>query len=203
MGFISPLTYLCTMKVVAFLGSPRPNGNSEQMVRRVFGVLESNGIKTEMIRVGGKPLHGCLACMKCFETRNGQCANQTDDLNDYVEKMREADGIILASPTYFADVSAEMKALIDRTGMLTRSGGDFLRYKVGAAVISARRAGSTHAFDTINHLFLASQMIVPGSSYWNMGLGRLEGEVSEDEEGMDCMETLGMNMAWLLHRITG
>ena len=119
-----------------------------------------------------------------------------------VEKMREADGIILASPTYFADVSAEMKALIDRTGMLTRSGGDFLRYKVGAAVISARRAGSTHAFDTINHLFLASQMIVPGSSYWNMGLGRLEGEVSEDEEGMDCMETLGMNMAWLLHRIT-
>ena len=189
------------MKVVAFLGSPRPNGNSEHMVRRVFDILESNGIKTEMIRIGGKPLHGCLACMKCFETRNGQCANQTDDLNDYIDKMREADGIIFASPTYFTDVSAEMKALIDRTGMLSRSGGEFLRFKVGAAIISFRRAGAIHAFDTINHLFLSSQMIVPGSSYWNVGIGRLPGEVETDREGMECMETLGVNMVWLLHHI--
>ncbi|HOL42263.1 flavodoxin family protein [Methanospirillum sp.] len=189
------------MKVVAFLGSPRPDGNSEHLVRRVFDILESNGIETEMVRIGGKPLHGCLACMKCYETRNGQCANQTDDLNDYIEKMREADGIIFASPTYFADVTAEMKALIDRTGMLSRSGGDFLRFKVGAAVISVRRGGAIHAFDTINHLFLMCQMIVPGSSYWNIGLGRLPGEVDADEEGMECMETLGVNMTWLLKRI--
>ena len=189
------------MKVVAFLGSPRPDGNSERMVRRVFDVLEQEGIETEMVRVGGKPIHGCLACMKCFETRDGQCANQTDDLNEYVEKMRDADGIIFASPTYFADVTAEMKALIDRTGMLSRSSGDFLRFKVGAAVISVRRGGAIHAFDTINHLFLMCQMIVPGSSYWNMGLGRLPGEVDSDEEGMECMETLGINMAWLLSRI--
>jgi len=146
-------------------------------------------------------LHGCLACMKCYETRNGQCANQTDDLNEYVEKMREADGIIFASPTYFADVTAEMKALIDRTGMLSRSGGDFLKFKVGAAIISVRRGGAIHAFDTINHLFLMCQMIVPGSSYWNMGLGRLPGEVDSDEEGLECMETLGVNMTWLLKRI--
>jgi multimeric flavodoxin WrbA len=139
--------------------------------------------------------------MKCFETHSGQCANQTDDLNDYVEMMREADGIIFASPTYFADVTPEIKALIDRTGMLSRSGGDFLKYKVGAAVISVRRGGAIHAFDTINHLFLACQMIVPGSSYWNMGLGRVPGDVHADEEGMQCMETLGENMVWLLKRL--
>lgn len=171
------------------------------MVRRVFDILESSGIETEMVRIGGKPLRGCLAGMKFFEIGDGRCANQTNDLYEYVEKMRDADGIIFASPTYFADVTAEMKALIDRTGMLSRSNRDFLRFKVGAAVISARRGGAIHAFDTINHLFLMCQMIVPRSSYWNMGFGRLPGEVDADEEGIECMETLGTNITWLLSRI--
>ena len=190
------------MKVVAFVSSPRVGGNSERLVLHVLRVLEDEGIQTEIVHIGGRPLQGCLGCMKCFETRDGYCTNQTDDLNEYVAKMREADGIILASPTYFADVNAEMKALIDRTGMVTRAGGDLLRRKVGAAVISARRAGAIHAFDTVNHLFLLSQMIVCGSAYWNIGLGRLPGEVEEDEEGMETMEILGRNMAWLLRKIS-
>lgn len=189
------------MKVVGFLGSPRPDGNSESMLRRVFDVLESEGIETEVVRVGGRPLQGCLACMKCYETRDGRCANNTDELNDYIEKMKDADGIIFASPTYFSDVTAEMKALIDRTGMVTRAGGDLLRGKAGAAVVSARRSGAIHAFDTINHLFLMSQMMIPGSSHWNIGFGGAPGDVLADEEGMETMETLGYNMAWLLKKI--
>ena len=189
------------MKVVGFLGSPRPDGNSESMLRRVFDVLESEGIETEVVRVGGRPLQGCLGCMKCYETRDGRCANNTDELNDYIEKMKDADGIIFASPTYFSDVTAEMKALIDRTGMVTRAGGDLLRGKVGAAVVSARRSGAIHAFDTINHLFLMSQMMIPGSSHWNIGFGGAPGDVLADEEGMETMETLGYNMAWLLKKI--
>jgi len=115
--------------------------------------------------------------------------------------MIEADGILLASPTYFADVTAEMKAFIDRCGMIGKANGDLFQRKVGAAIISVRRGGAIHAFDTINHFFLISQMIIPGSSYWNMGLGGNPGDVESDEEGLATMELLGHNMAWLLKKI--
>jgi len=114
--------------------------------------------------------------------------------------MSEADGIILGSPTYFTDVTTEMKALIDRAGFVARANGEMFRRKVGAAVVAVRRAGSIHAFDTLNHFFLVSQMIVPGSSYWNVGIGRDKGEVEDDEEGIQTMRVLGENMAWLLKK---
>ncbi len=191
------------MKVVAFSGSPRKEGNSELMIRRVFDILEEEGIQTELVRIGGRLLQGCTACNTCFENRDESCSISPDGLNEYIKKMVEADGIILASPTYFSDVTAEMKAFLDRCGMVGKANGDLFQRKVGVAIVSVRRGGAIHALDTINHFFLTSQMIIPGSSYWNIGLGGAVGEVEEDDEGMATMELLGHNMAWLLRKIQG
>jgi multimeric flavodoxin WrbA len=139
--------------------------------------------------------------MKCFENQDKRCAVKGDVINDCIEKMLEADGIILASPTYFSDVSAEMKALIDRSGFVAKANQDMFRRKVGAGVIAVRRGGAIHAFDTLNHFFFINQMIVPGSSYWNIGIGRAPGDVNSDDEGIMTMKTLGANMAWLLKKL--
>ena len=189
------------MKVVAFNGSARKDGNTAILVRQVFAELEAEGIETELVQLAGQPIHGCTACGQCFKNKDGRCVVTNDIANHCIEKMVQADGIILASPTYFADVTTEMKALIDRAGFVARANSDMLRRKVGAAVVAVRRAGSIHAFDTINHFFFIGQMIVPGSSYWNIGIGRAPGEVERDEEGLQTMRTLGQNMAWLLKRI--
>ncbi|PKL60669.1 MAG: flavodoxin family protein [Methanomicrobiales archaeon HGW-Methanomicrobiales-4] len=189
------------MKVIGFSGSPRTGGNTERMIQRIFSILEEEGIETELIQIGGKPLRGCSACMKCYENKDGACAIDTDNLNEYARKMADADAIILGSPTYFADVTSEMKALIDRCGMIAKANGDLFQRKVGAAVVTARRSGAIHVFDTMNHFFLISQMIIPGSSYWNIGIGRAPGEVEDDGEGMMTMEILGNNIAWLLKKI--
>ena len=189
------------MKVVAFNGSARKDGNTTMLVNHVFDELQKEGIKTELVQLAGLHPHGCIACYKCFEKKNMRCAVKTDCINDCIEKMIEADGIILASPTYFADVSTEMKALIDRTGMTSRANGDMFKRKVGAAVVAHRRGGAIHVFDTINHFFTIGQMIIVGSSYWNFGVGREKGEVSGDSEGLQTMQTLGRNMAWLLKKI--
>ena len=188
------------MKVVAFNGSARKDGNTAILIREVFAELDAEGIETEMIQLAGKTIRGCTACGKCFENKNQRCAIDNDYANECIEKMLEADGIILASPTYFADVTSEIKALIDRAGYVSRANPDMLKRKVGAAVVAVRRAGSIHTFDSINHFFLISQMIVPGSSYWNLGIGRAIGDVEQDKEGMETMRTLGRNMAWLLKR---
>ena len=188
------------MKVIAINGSARKDGNTADLVRRVFEALEAEGIETEMIQLAGKTLRGCTACMKCFENKDGRCAVTGDVVNECIEKMTAADGIILASPTYFADISAELKALIDRAGLVSRACDFLFRRKVGAAVIAVRRGGEIHAFDSINHFFLISQMIVPGSSYWNFGFGLKPGDVADDEEGLETMKVLGENMAWLLKK---
>ena len=160
------------MKVVAFNGSPRKDGNSVCLIKHVFEVLNTEGIETEMVQVGGNLIHGCTACYQCFEKKDGRCTIKNDIVNDCIAKMRLADGIILASPTYFADVTPELKALMDRAGFVSMANGGVLKRKVGAAVIAVRRGGEIHAFDTINHLFLICEMIIPGSCYWNMGFGR-------------------------------
>jgi len=189
------------MKVVAFNGSPRKDGNTAILIDYVFGQLKNESIETEMVHVGGRPIHGCTACYECYRKKDRRCVIEKDEVNQYIEKMVEADGIILGSPTYFTDVTAEMKALIDRAGFVTRANGSLLRRKVGAAVVAVRRGGQIHTFDTLNHFFLISQMIVPGSIYWNFGVGRNIGDVHQDEEGVKTMKTLGQNMAWLLKKI--
>ena len=189
------------MKVVAFNGSPRKDGNTFRLLGYVLKVLQAEGVETELVQLGGNLLNGCKACYWCFNNKQGRCIQDTDMINDCIRKMQEADAILLGSPTYFADVTPELKALIDRAGFVSRANGNFLRRKLGAAVVAVRRCGEIHAFDTINHFFLISEMIIPGSSYWNMGLGREKGEVDKDEEGIRTMTVLGENMAWLLKKM--
>ena len=189
------------MKVVAFNGSPRKNGNTATLIQYVLAELEKEGIETETVQIGGKSIHGCTACGKCFENKDRNCVRGKDIVNECIDKMLEADGIILASPTYFADLTPELKALIDRAGFVAKANNDMFKHKVGAAVVAVRRAGSIHVFDSINHFFTISEMIIPGSSYWNMGIGLAEGEVEKDDEGIRTMQTLGRNMAWLLKKL--
>jgi multimeric flavodoxin WrbA len=189
------------VKVVAFNGSPRKGGNTAHLIQRVFVALEKQGIATEMVELAGKPLHGCTACFQCFARKDKRCAVADDSINEHIARMLEADAIILASPTYFADITPELKALIDRAGMVSRANKDMFQRKVGAAVVARRRGGAIHAFDSINHFFFIGQMIVPGSNYWNVGVGRQIGEVDSDEEGMETMQKLGENMAWLLKKL--
>ena len=191
------------MKVVAFNGSPRRKGNTEILISEVFKILEKEGIETEMVQLGNKLVHGCTACGKCKEIQDGKCHIKNDHLNLCIEKMVEADGIIIGSPVYFADVTPEIKALIDVAGYVTRANNHMLKRKIGAGVIAVRRGGALHAFETINNFFLINQLIVPGSSYWNFAFGRNPGEVLNDEEGMQTIKTLAENMAWLLKRTEG
>jgi multimeric flavodoxin WrbA len=189
------------MKVVAFNGSARKDGNTAILIRHVLDVLEKEGIETELVQLAGEPIHGCNACRTCFTTKNERCIIDDDKVNENVQKMKAADGIILGSPTYFSMMSTEMKALIDRTGYVARANDHLFKRKVGAAVVAVRRAGGIPTFDAINHFFLISQMIVPGSTYWNVGFGNKKGEVKSDEEGMRTMEDLGRNMAWLIKKL--
>lgn len=189
------------MKVVAFNGSPRREGNTSILIQEMFKVFEKSGIETEMIQLGNKPVHGCTACGKCKEIQDGRCHIKNDHLNMCIEKMVKADGIIIGSPVYFSDVTTEVKALIDVAGYVTRANDFQLRKKVGAGIIAVRRGGALPTFDTMNRFFLINQMIVPGSSYWNFAFGRNPGEVLEDEEGMQTIQTLAENMAWLMKKI--
>ncbi len=189
------------MKVVAVNGSARKDGNTAILLRLVLAELEAEGIETELIQLSGKPMHGCLACYKCFEKKNRLCAVTSDYMNEVIAAMDAADGILIGSPTYFANVSSETKALIDRAGLVSRANGDMFARKVGAAVVAERRAGGVNAFSAINLFFAAAQMIIPGSSYWNLGFGREIGQVEGDAEGRRTMVTLGGNMAWLMKKL--
>lgn len=189
------------MKVVAFNGSARRGGNTAILLGQVLGELEKEGIETELVELSGAAIHGCLACRKCSVRKDRRCSQAGDMGNVCIDKMAAADGILLGSPTYVADISPEIKALIDRACLVGRANGGMFRRKVGAAVVAVRRAGAIHAFDALNHFFLISEMIVPGSTYWNIGIGREPGDVEKDEEGIQTMKTLGQNMAWLLKKL--
>jgi multimeric flavodoxin WrbA len=189
------------MKVVAFNGSPRKEGNTFQSLKVVCDELEQAGIDTEIVQVGGKPIRGCTSCYSCLKNKNKQCVITEDELNDYVQKMIDADGIIIGSPVYFSNVSSETKAFIDRAGLVARANDYLFARKAGAAVVAVRRAGATFAFSAINFFFFIQQMMVPGSVYWNLGIGREPGEVQKDEEGIVTFKTLGRNMAWLIKKM--
>jgi multimeric flavodoxin WrbA len=188
------------MKVVAFNGSPRKDGNTTILINHVFRELEKEGVETELVQLSGKKIHGCIACYKCFENKDQRCAVKDDIANECIEKMIKAEGIILGSPVYFTDVTAEMKALIDRAGFVSMANGGMYKNKVGATVVAVRRSGATHTHDTMNHFFLAGQMIIIGRG---IGVGRDKGEVEKDEEGMQAVKALGQRMAWLLKKLYG
>ena len=189
------------MKVLGINCSPRKGGNTEILINEVFKALEKEDIKTEFFQLGGKDVNGCIACMKCRKKKDGFCHQKNEVINKCIARILKADAIIIGSPVYHADLSADTKALIEVSSYSLRATGNPLKYKPGAAVIAVRRAGAIHAFDSINHFFLINEMIVPGSSYWNIGIGREKGEVLKDEEGMQTMKVLGENLAWLLRKI--
>ncbi len=185
------------MKVVAINGSPRKGGNTRIMLEAVLEPLRKAGWETELVQLGGRTIQGCRACFQCWEKKDNRCVFGKDAFNEVYEKIVAADAVVLGSPTYFADVSAEMKALIDRAGFVAMANGCKLAGKIGAAVVAVRRGGGTHVFDTMNHLFQISQMVIPGSTYWNLGYGLGEGEVKGDAEGLRNMDQLGKTIAWL------
>ena len=185
------------MKALAINGSPRKHGNTRLLLEQVLAPLAQAGWETELVQVGGGDLHGCRACNVCERNLDRRCGSEDDLFNEVFARMLEADAVILGSPTYFADVSAEMKALVDRAGYVAMANGFALAGKIGAAVVAVRRGGATHAFDTMNHLFFISQMVVPGSTYWNLGVGREPGEVARDAEALRNMQHLGRAIDWL------
>jgi multimeric flavodoxin WrbA len=189
------------MKVVAVNGSARKRGNTSILIEAVFEPLKESGIECELIELAGRNIRGCTACGKCTAKGDGKCWGRRDDGNDVIERMASADGIILGSPVYFADVTSEIKAIMDRAGYVGRAKRDMFARKPGAAVVAARRAGAIHTFDTLNHFFSIAEMVTVGSSYWNIGIGRERGEVEDDQEGMRTMRRLGENMAWVLERL--
>lgn len=191
------------MRVVAVSGSARRGGNTALLIETVFEPLRAAGHECELVELAGQDIRGCTACGSCGTHRDHQCHGRDDFGNVVIEKLFSADAVILGSPTYFADVSTEMKAVIDRAGYASRANGNVFARKPGAAVVAVRRAGALHVFDTLNHFFLIGEMLVVGSSYWNVGIGREKGEVAGDAEGMATMRRLGENMAWVLERLGG
>jgi len=189
------------MKVTAFNGSPRPNGNTAQSLRIVLAELDKEGIETELVQLGGKKVFGCLDCRMCAKNRDRRCARKDDDMNDFLAKLYNSDGVLIGSPTYYGNVTPEVKALIDRAGIVSGANGGLLRHKVGAAVIAVRRGGAVSVYSAINNFFAITEMIIPGSTYWNFMFGLNPSDVLNDQEGMNNMKNLAHNMAWLLKKI--
>lgn len=188
------------MKVIGINGSPTKDGNTAAMIKTVFSVLEKHGIECEMYQLGGKAVRGCTNCGWCKTHHEKRCAIDTDCINECIAKMDEADAVIIGSPVYFAAMTTEIKALIDRAGRVCRGQG-LLRRKVGAAVTPARRAGTMNVFQAINNFFLVQEMIVPGSTYWNVGVAAGPDDFEGDAEGIKTMTALGENIAWLMEKL--
>lgn len=189
------------MKVIGINGSARKEGNTSVLIQKVFEELENEGIETKLVNLGPKSVNGCLACMKCFENQDGHCVQNKDELNGWLDEMKVCDGIILGTPVYFAGISGQIKCFIDRTGTVARANGNMFQRKVGASVVAARRAGTVSAFHSLNAYFTIAEMIVAGSTYWNMGFGMQKGDALQDSEGLQTMANLGKNMAWLIKSI--
>lgn len=183
------------MKVIAFNGSPKKDGNTSLLIRHVFAELEKEGIATELIQIGGKRVNPCTACGKCFENLDQRCILDNDMVNECIQKMITADAIIIGSPTYFASVTPEIKAFMDRAFFVGKANGNLFNRKLGASVIAVRRAGAVSVYDTINHYFGISGMYSTGSIYWNLGVGLAPGDVEGDAEGIGTMKELGQNIA--------
>jgi len=185
------------MKVVAFNGSPKKEGNTYHAINLVGEELNKEGIEIEIINVGSKSIRACMACGKCAENRNEKCIID-DEANEWIQKMKEADGIILGSPVYYSSIAGNLKGFLDRAFFVSGANGGLFRHKVGASVVAVRRSGGIPTFHQLNNYIMYSEMLVPTSNYWNVIHGRMPGEVLQDEEGVQIMRVLGKNMAWLL-----
>ena len=189
------------MKVVAFNGSPKKEGNTYHALQLVCEQLEANGIETEIVQVGNKGVKGCTACGHCGKTRDEKCVIKNDDVNLWIQKMKEADGILLGSPVHYASLGANMKSFLDRAFYVSGMNGAMFRHKVGASVVAVRRSGGLPTFNELNNYLNYSEMMIPTSNYWNVIHGTTPGEVLHDKEGVQIMQVLGKNMAYLMKLI--
>ena len=186
------------MKVVAFNGSPKNDGNTYHAINMVAAELKREGIETEIVHVGNKTIRGCIACGQCFKNLDEQCAIKGDGVNEWVQKMKDADAILLGSPVYFSGVNGTMKSFLDRAFFVAGVNGGLFRHKVGASVVAVRRSGGVSTWDELNHFINYAEMVLATSNYWNVIHGRMPGEALQDEEGTQIMRVLGKNMAWLM-----
>lgn len=189
------------MKALGISGSPRPGGNTDTLVQLALDVLAGEGIQTEFVSLADRPVKPCMACGGCARTDPPRCVQEDPAFEGMVERFTEAHGVLIGSPVYFGSATPQTMALLDRVGYVARRAGNFLRRKVGAAIVVGRRAGQNFTFAQLNYFFLLSEMIVPGSTYWNVAFGREKGEVNKDREGLDTVRRLAENMAWLMKKL--
>ena len=188
------------MKVIGFNGSARKDGNTNTMIGHLLQEIDKEGIETELVQLSAKPIHGCISCYKCFENKDQRCSVKSDAANEYIEKMMMAQGIVLGSPAYFQDVTAGMKALIERAGFVGLANGRMYKNKVGAAVSCFRRSGGMHTIETMSHFFFSNELIIAGRA---MSVAREKGEMDKDEEGVQTAKTLGQKIAWMVKKLYG
>ena len=186
------------MKVMAFNGSPKKSGNTFHALKMVTDELEKEGIETEIVHVGNKAIRGCIVCGKCREFQNEQCVLLDDEVNEWIQKMKNADGMLLGSPVHFAAMGGAMKSFLDRAFYVSGSNGGLFRHKVGASVVAVRRSGGLPTFNQLNNFICYAEILIPTSNYWNFIHGTAPGEATQDAEGVQIMRVLGKNMAWLL-----
>ena len=186
------------MKVIALNGSPKKEGNTYHAIKIVANELEKEGIETEIIHVGNKSIRGCMACNQCRINKNEKCALPGDEVNEWIQKMKEADGIIIGSPVHYSSIGATLKSFLDRAFYVAGSNDGLFRHKVGVSLVAVRRSGGVTTFNQLNNYINYSEMLMPTSNYWNVIYGRDPGEVLKDEEGIQIMRVLGKNMAWLM-----
>ncbi|MHC4179872.1 MAG: flavodoxin family protein [Planctomycetota bacterium] len=189
------------MKVLGISGSPRPGGNTDLIVQTALDVLAAEGMETEFLSLADRPIKPCIGCGGCATAKEVRCVQEDPAFEGMVERFIEADAVLVGSPVYFGSATPQTMALLDRVGYVSRHKDNFLRRKVGAAVVVARRAGQNFTFAQLNYFFLISEMIVPGSTYWNIAFGREKGEVAADTEGIDTVKRLAANMAWLMRKL--
>ena len=186
------------MKVVVFNGSPKKKGNTACSLNLVIDELENAGIETEMIHVGKEKIQGCIACHGCVKNQDEACSIKDDPVNEWIQKIKEADGILLGSPVHFSGVAGTMKSFLDRAFFVSSVNGNLFRHKVGAAVAAVRRSGGIPTVNSLNHYISYSEMIMPASNYWNVAHGLTPREMEQDGEGKQIMAVLGKNMAWIM-----
>lgn len=189
------------MKVIALNGSPNKQGNTYHALKIMTEELEKEGIEVEIIHVGAKAISGCTACNMCAKNQNEQCVLKGDDVNEWIQKLKQADGMILGSPVHYSGIGATMKSFLDRAFYVASSNGGMFRHKVGASIVAVRRSGGVTTFEQLNNYILYSEMMIPTSNYWNVIHGTRPGEVLQDAEGVQIMRVLGKNMAWLIKLI--
>ena len=186
------------MKVIAVNGSPNKEGNTYHALSMIGEEIKAIGIEFEILHIGHKMIHGCTACRKCAANKDERCNIKTDELNQWIQKLKNADGIIIGSPVYYSGIAGTIKSFLDRLFFVSGSNGNLLRQKVAAAVVAVRRTGGSSTLDSLNHYLSYSEMIIATSNYWNVIHGSASGEVNQDGEGKQIMRVLGKNMAWLL-----